>query len=317
MTNPFYSAWFMQAAEKHLLSDKQQLQWITVDGVGSFPTITTLRNGRMVFPMRKNLPTIHCFCGAPLPGANSTPACSQDLYLKLVPEDSPAHQALEAMPQAVKVGSHTRACIRPGLDYESFLKANLSTKKRKEFRRLKKRLQEQGTVEESWWQPGQDLDQWTQQFIELEALSWKSDKGTAIACNPAEVQFLHAILKGAAEQGELLLFRQTFDGKPIAMLICFQGDETIYTFKIAHDPEFARYSLGSQAMLAASQLILDEGLGKLMDSCAEENHPMINHLWPERRALNDWFIPHTLLGRHLVAPMMEHRYKIKMRNKQS
>jgi hypothetical protein len=41
-------------------------------------------------------------------------------------------------------------------------------------------------------------------------------------------------------------------GKPVAMLVTFIARETAYTWKIAHDEAFARFSPGAQLMCGGS-----------------------------------------------------------------
>ena len=57
-----------------------------------------------------------------------------------------------------------------------------------------------------------------------------------------------------------------------------------FAFKIAYDEEFARFSPG--VLLQRENLaLLDQPGIAWCDSCASADHPMIDHIWRERRAI--------------------------------
>lgn len=74
--------------------------------------------------------------------------------------------------------------------------------------------------------------------------------------------------------------------------------------KIAYDEQYAAYSPGVLMELENLRLTLDEGLFDWMDSCAIPNHPMINHLWAERRLMGNINISTShLLSKPLIHTM--------------
>ena len=111
------------------------------------------------------------------------------------------------------------------------------------------------------------------------------------------------------------IYRLDVAGRTIAMLIALRGGDTLYTFKIAHDPEFDRFSPGVTAMLGVTRRAIEDPACVLVDSCAAEDHPMINLLWHEKRTLNDWFIPSTWPGRLVAARLLQRRYEAKMKKR--
>ncbi len=302
--NPFFAPWFIAAAERHLLG-ADALRFIGLSSVGALPVMRRGKIGGLPFGHDQSLPLDHCFCGDSIADDAAGEQPVRDLFLRLVPEDSSVHAALCALPGATILKTRRRAFVTGGQAYESWEKETLSARKRKGYRRLARRLEEEGAVAEEWLTGGSELSQWTEEFIALEGMGWKRETGTAFGCDPKQRAFLHDALTGAAEAGALLFYRKTVDGKPIAMLISFRGGDIIYTFKIAHDPAFEKYSPGVHAMLAVARRMMDDGLAQACDSCADEDHPMIDALWPERRILHDWFIPVTGAGRAFVAPMLK------------
>jgi hypothetical protein len=57
-----------------------------------------------------------------------------------------------------------------------------------------------------------------------------------------------------------------------------------FTFKIAFDEDFARFSPGVLLQLEYLKVLDRDDIG-WTDSCAVEDHPMINSLWKERRTI--------------------------------
>jgi hypothetical protein len=83
------------------------------------------------------------------------------------------------------------------------------------------------------------------------------------------------------------------------MLVNFLASPGSFSFKTAFDEAFARFSPG--VLLQIDNLaILDRPEIAWMDSCAAEQHPMIDSLWAERRALIRVTIPLTGVQRRLA-----------------
>ena len=68
------------------------------------------------------------------------------------------------------------------------------------------------------------------------------------------------------------------------MLANFLTPPGAFSYKTAFDEDYARFSPG--VLLQRENLaILDRSAVEWVDSCAAEAHPMIDHLWRERRAI--------------------------------
>lgn len=81
-----------------------------------------------------------------------------------------------------------------------------------------------------------------------------------------------------------------FNGKPIASAVVLVSQDHAAFWKIAFDEEFAAYSPGAQLTLEIGRnLVRDPGV-RLADSCAIPDHPMIDHLWRDRREMIDLFV---------------------------
>ena len=91
-------------------------------------------------------------------------------------------------------------------------------------------------------------------------------------------------LEGAAAFGRLERLSLTLDGRPIAMLANFITPPGAYSYKTAYDEAYARFSPGV-LLQCENLLMLDRADVAWTDSCAAQGHPMIDHIWRERRAL--------------------------------
>jgi CelD/BcsL family acetyltransferase involved in cellulose biosynthesis len=124
-------------------------------------------------------------------------------------------------------------------------------------------------------------------FLALERSGWKGKRGTALAERPNETAFFEYMCAAARAQGKFLGVRITLDGRPIAMLASFVAGRGAYSFKIAHDESFARFSPGALLMMKVIDAYHADPRVDWADSCAIPNHPMIDHIWAERRAMRE------------------------------
>lgn len=276
------------------------------DGVtlALLPVITGPRHGRYPALHVANWVHPHCYYGAPLLLAGHEQegwrgllaqldgaAWSGDfLHLRLVDADGPAVQALAAVcaTQAramVEIERYERALVRSPLSAEEYWTQNVRSKKRKELRRQQNRLAECGTIERRALTDMDELSGWCDAFLALEAMGWKGEEGTALASRPADEAFFRQACAAAHATDSLDMLRIDCDGAAIAMLVNFVGPGGGFSFKIAIDPAFSRYSPGVLVEMDNLARVLDERRTPWMDSCAMPGHPMIDSLWAERRAI--------------------------------
>lgn len=197
---------------------------------------------------------------------------------------------------------HTRAVFRPAESAEAYAQAAMPRKRRHELRRLERRLAEQGRLEYSLWEPGADLTQWLDDFLELEARGWKGQHGTAIACHADEATFFRQAAEESAIRGRLMLLKMCFEGRPIAMKCNFLSPGAGFAFKVAFDEAFASSSPGMLLEMENIARLHERSDLAWMDSCAEQDHPMITKLWHERRTIESlWFATGRAPGDLLLA----------------
>lgn len=151
--------------------------------------------------------------------------------------------------------SHTRAYFQPAVDLESYLERSISGKKRKELRRQERRLGETGRLVYDQLEEGGDLDPWLDEFLELEALGWKGQGGSALINDPAALAVFRAYAHGAFEQQRWMTLAMRLDGRAIAMKCNLLAGAGAVAFKITYDESYARYSPG--VLSASSRCSVD------------------------------------------------------------
>jgi CelD/BcsL family acetyltransferase involved in cellulose biosynthesis len=318
--NAFSEWWFVAASVRHLADDSVRLAEVR-DGnrlIGVMPLVIERHYGRVPVPFVQNWRHHHQFLGAPLVQRRWEQAFWRTLlvalddakwapgflHLRDLPENGPLHRGLVAAATATGraapiVYRESRAFLQTHLSPEAYYSQTVRKKKRKELARLRNRLAELGALTTRTFAPGDDLHSWCDAFLQLERSGWKGREGSALACRPATEHFFRDALAGAQAGGRLQLLALELDGRPIAMLVNFLASPGSFSFKTAFDEAFARFSPG--VLLQIDNLaILDRPDIAWMDSCAAEQHPMIDSLWAERRALIRVTIPLTGVQRRLA-----------------
>jgi len=267
--------------------------------IGMLPICVAPKYGRIPVPHVENWMHYNSFFGAPLVRRSfepyfwhralamldADPTAPAFLHLVALDGQGPLAQALlRARKGSAVVHRSTRALLQSDLSSTAYYEATVRKKKRKEIARLQARLAEMGNIGFSRLTDANDLERWIDSFLALEASGWKGRDGAALA-NACETEgFVRDALRGAFAIGRLEMIRLDVDGRAIAMLVNFLTPPGSFSFKIAFDEEFARFSPGVLIQLENLK-ILESPMVNWMDSCAVEDHPMINSLWGERREI--------------------------------
>ena len=182
------------------------------------------------------------------------------------------------------VRRHERAFLQSPLGAEAYYEKAVRSKKRKELRRQTRRLEDMGALTFDRSEGGEGLERWVDEFLALEAAGWKGQEESALG-SQADTRALFCEMLGAlAETGRLELLALRFEGAPIAMLVNLRSGEGVFSFKTAFDEAFARFSPGVLLQIE-NYALLDRPDVAWADSCAAPDHPMIDSLWTERRAI--------------------------------
>lgn len=305
--NAFGERWFVMAAVHHLPPgrDAQRLEVWDGEGAGArlialLPLTLSRRYGRIPVRHVTNWRHYQSFLGTPLiaagreceawrailDGLGGMDWARHFLHWEGLTENGPVHRGLVAA-----TGGHCdvvhrieRAMLASDLSPTAYYETTVRKKKRKEIHRLSARLAELGAVRTVWFAPDDDPDPWIAAFLALEQAGWKGSSGAALANTSDTEDFFREAVRGAHAAGRLQMLRLELDDRPIAMLVNFLTPPGAFSFKIAFDEAFARYSPGVLIEIENYAILAHPDIA-WMDSCAVEGHPMIESLWAQRRAI--------------------------------
>jgi CelD/BcsL family acetyltransferase involved in cellulose biosynthesis len=183
-----------------------------------------------------------------------------------------------------------RAMFAPGPERSLYVERALGARKLKELRRLGRRLAETGAVMFSAATERAAVTVAAEDFLALEATGWKGKAGTAAVDDADLRRFVRTAIAGLAEAGQVAVERILVDGRAVAAAILLRSGRGAWFWKIAYDETFARFSPGVLITVALTEDLVDDATIAQADSCATENHPMIDHVWRERLTLADRLI---------------------------
>ncbi len=321
-SNPFFEHWFLTPALDHLVETNIiRVAQYRVGGAlcGIFPLSVREKYGRSPVRNVGNWAHYQCFLGTPLVRRGHEEGFWRHLISALDDEEwsgqlmsfagldpsGPLYDALVDVAEKLGrpspiVHSAERAKLHSNLDAEAYLQTNVRSKKRKEWRRLDNRLAELGDVRFAILERKDDLAAWCDDFLALEAAGWKGMRGAALANTASTLSFFLKTMNLAFKEGVLEMQRLDLNGQAIAMLINFQTPPGSWSFKIAYSEDLARFSPGVMIELRNLEHVLANPSIDWMDSCAVENHPMIDSLWAERRTIVQVSVPLSGLRRRAL-----------------
>lgn len=210
------------------------------------------------------------------------------LHVTGLVENGPVHRALD---EAAKMRGRTcrivhrrrRPMLESRLSPEDYLNRNVSAKRRSEYRRLRKRLDELGKVDVRELRSAEEVEAWSSEFLELEAAGWKGKAGSAMAAEPATERFFRQVVADAFAAGRLRFLRLDLDARPLAMLTTLLAPPGAFGFKSAFDEKHARFAPGILLQIENLHSLESPDI-RWTDSCAREDHPVAS-LWSEWRSL--------------------------------
>jgi CelD/BcsL family acetyltransferase involved in cellulose biosynthesis len=220
------------------------------------------------------------------------PALPGFLLLPFLPADGAVATVLAMIVRRAQMPTaafnrRRRALLAPSGERSLYLEQALDHRRQKELRRQWRRLSETGAVLLTAATEPPAVAAALGDFLALEAGGWKGRAGTATADRHDLRRFLRTAVGGLATEGKVSINRILVDGRAIAATITLRSGRGAWFWKIAYDESFARFSPGVMLTVALTNELLEDLTIERADSCATENHPMIDRLWRERLALCD------------------------------
>lgn len=319
--NAFNESWFLAPALEQFDPDgRVQLftLWDESQMLALMPLSSQSHYGRWPMPHMQNWLHHNAFLGTPLvrlgyerafwaallPLLDRNAGQALFAHFNCMAVDGPLVAALKTVcnsddRRCALVHRVERALLEGDLAPGAYLERSVRGKKRKELRRQKNRLAEEGALAFKRYSDAAELAGWTKEFLALERAGWKGANGSALDCSGQTRALFTDALKGAAEKGRLERLELRLDGKPLAMLVTFLCPPGAFGFKTAFDEDYSRFSPGVLLQIENLALLERKDVA-YCDSCAAEGHPMIDGLWTGRRAIGRYSVAIGGTGRRAI-----------------
>lgn len=307
--NPFGLAPFLLPAARHLEGGGDAELLVVRDGdrwLGCVPVRTRPKFSDLLLPCVRTWNHPYAFLWTPLvdrdavdvvsralTGAASCWRARAFLALEAIGE-GPLSRALLAAPSTggpapfEHSGLH-RAAVRRR-PHDDYVATHVAGKQRREMRRTRRILAEQlgdePVLADATREPGA-----AERFLSLEAGGWKGRAGSALASDPRHAAFFRAVWDGFDARGDAHLLELRGNGRVAAAVFCLRAGDTVFALKTGYDERLHRGAPGVHLMADLASWFHDHTSATLLDSCAVPDHPMINGLWPDRRALTTIVLP--------------------------
>jgi CelD/BcsL family acetyltransferase involved in cellulose biosynthesis len=181
------------------------------------------------------------------------------LRLSWLLESSPVSQAIvRADPVAVRRhGAAVPTIELDGTDPEQ----RLSSRKRQDLRRARRRAESDGAVTVEVHAPSPaELEPLLAEALAIEAASWKGEAGTALAEDGLRLPFYRRYAERAAADGTLRIALLRIGGRAVAMQYASESENRYWLFKIGYDAAFAKASPGQLLLLETLRHAAEKGL---------------------------------------------------------
>ncbi len=213
---------------------------------------------------------------------------SSPILLKQLPVDGRAFALLQdGAAHFHAMHRWQRAGLKTAGDFESWMQENFDHKRRKELKRQRARLSEQGILKSQRLITADELPDYIDSFLRLEQAGWKGGNGTALAQDASLTTALRDGLTALFKSGKLRFWRIVIDGRTIASLFAFVEKGRATLGKIAFDEAYAKYSPGVMIILDATADFFGDSSIELADANAIPGHPMIDRIWRDRLEMAD------------------------------
>ena len=183
----------------------------------------------------------------------------------------------------------------------TYVEEAMSSKRRKELRRLRRALGRDVGAEVELVDRSHDPAAWDD-FLRLESAGWKGEAGTALASKAERAAFFRAMCRAGAEAGHLQILSLVCGGHTVAMQCNLIDGDTLFGFKVAYDAEFSRFSPGALLEIDAIGFFHESVSAERADSCAAEDSDLVNRIWPDRRRMQTLIVPTASRRAALVGP---------------
>jgi CelD/BcsL family acetyltransferase involved in cellulose biosynthesis len=172
--------------------------------------------------------------------------------------------------------------------WKAIYEQRISSRRRRERARRRRRLEVLGRVRISVAQSPDELAARLEDAFRLHALRWQGRHPGPEFSTPVGRAFHRAALRRLAEDDVPRLVTLTVGGRPAAFSLHLLLERTVYGVSMGFDPELAHFSPGTETLLRALELAIDEGAERVEFLGAAD---------PYKQALTDRLEPlHEAIG---------------------
>lgn len=216
------------------------------------------------------------------------PALPHVVSLKEMDADSEAYAAIQKTIADEHLAHLTLTqTLRPAVTREKGIKTSGST--RKKLRQDWNRLSALGKLEMINERNVEATRVAFEEFLDLEKRSWKGERGTAILCSERDTEFTRRLIGDLAAEGNASVAALRLDGRTIAAQVLLYCGTTAYTWKIAFDGEFAKYSPGVLVVDKMTEQLFAATDVQSIDSCSAQDSFMAQ-IWTGRKTMVDMVV---------------------------
>lgn len=145
-------------------------------------------------------------------------------------------------------------------EWESFA-AGLSSRRRQDYRRARRRLEREGPVSVDIRRPTPDtVAEDLAEAMRVESAGWKRQRGSSLLDNAPMGAFFREMSGRLARQGNLRIAFLRLNGAAIATQVCIEHAQRWWVLKIGYDERWAAMSPGIQLMWDVMQHAFDSRL---------------------------------------------------------
>jgi len=319
--NPFYEPWNVLAALKHLPHD-EGVRFLLV-----FRADFSRSSGRSLcalFPLHlqkgygglrtRTLPikTIsfwrhkYCYLCTPLIEKGCGPGALEVLFqwlesadarlmeFNFTPAQGPYFQQIIQRFHTLGTPSftsdlHTRAFLTREASAERFFEKHISGSDMREARRRERLLSKQGTIEYQVHR-GEEAYPIIEDFIALEAKSWKGSRQCDLMSAPHEAAYFREAARRALSEGRMEILALHLNGTPIAFKCNYCAAPGTYSFKISYDPQYAKLGPGILLEMEHIRRLHQSSVYQWTDSCAVYNNSTFNRIYNSRFSVQDFAV---------------------------
>lgn len=180
------------------------------------------------------------------------------------------------------VDTRYRACLDATRSSRAFLEQALSSRRRHELARQRRRMAANGHVHFEIARDQGEVREASEEFLALEASGWKGRARSALLNDRYRAAFAREALDALSVRDRVRLFTLKLDGRAVASAVVLVAQGQAVLWKMAYDEAHATHSPGFQLLAELSLALLDDTDVAFVDSCAVPDHSLVNRLWRER-----------------------------------